>query len=113
MNEFILLVRNDIDHQGAWSPEQNKQFLIKCEDYIENLTKEGKLKSVQPFVRKGKIMSGSKGSWTEKPFNETKEVIVGFYQIFAEALNDAIMIAKNNPEFEYATTAQIEVRPIK
>jgi hypothetical protein len=27
--------------------------------------------------------------------------------------NDAISIAKRNPEFEYGTTARIEVRPIK
>jgi len=47
------------------------------------------------------------------PFNETKEVIVGYYHILGEDLNDAIAIAKGNPEFEYGTTARIEVRPIK
>jgi len=113
MNKFILLVRNDIDHQAAWSPEQHLQFLIKCEDYIEKLTKEGQLKSAQPLVRKDKVIFGSKGSWKEGLFNGTKEVIVGYYHIFAEALNDAIVIAKGNPEFEYATTARIEVCPIK
>ena len=113
MNEFILLVRNDIDHQAAWSPEQHLQFLIKCEDYIEKLTEEGQLKSAQPLVRKDNIISDSKGSWKEGPLNETKEVIVGYYHIFAEALNDAFVIAKGNPEFEYASTARIEVCPIK
>jgi hypothetical protein len=29
-----------------------------------------------------------------------KEVIVGYYHILAEDLNDAIAIAKGNPEFE-------------
>ena len=33
--------------------------------------------------------------------------------ILAEDLDDAIAIAKGNPEFEYGTTARIEVRPIK
>lgn len=28
-------------------------------------------------------------------------------------MNEAIEIAKGNPEFEYGTTARIEVRPIK
>ncbi|MGD0209522.1 MAG: YciI family protein [Desulfomonilia bacterium] len=51
--------------------------------------------------------------WKEGPFNETKEVIVGYYHILAEDLGDAIAIAKGNPEFEYGTTARIEVRPIK
>lgn len=88
-------------------------FLKKCEDYIGNLTKEGKLESAQPLVRKGKMIFRSGGAWKEKPFNETKEVIVGYYHILAKDLNEAIAIAKRNPEFEYGTTARIEVRQIK
>ena len=113
MKEFMLLVRNEIDHQASWSPEQQRQFLKKCEVYIGNLTKEGKLKSAQPLVRKGKLISGSKGAWKEAPFNETKEVIVGYYHLLAEDLNEAVALAKENPEFEYGTTARIEVRPIQ
>jgi hypothetical protein len=109
----MLLVRNEIDHQASWSPEKHQQFLKKCEDYIENLRKEGRLKSAQPLVREGKIISFSKGAWKDGPFNESKEVIVGYYHILAEDLNGAIAIAKGNPEFEYGSTARIEVRPIK
>ena len=113
MKEYMLLIRNEIDHQAAWSSEQHRQFLKKCEAYIADLTKEGKLKSAQPLVREGKMVSGSKGAWKEAAFHETKEVIVGYYHIVAEDINDAIAIAKRNPEFEYGTTARIEVRPIK
>ena len=113
MKEFMLLIRNEIDHQAAWSLEQHQQFLKKCEDYIGKLTKEGKLRSAQPLVREGKIISGSKGAWKENPFIEGKEVIVGYYHILAKDLNDAVVVAKANPEFEYGTTARIEVRPIK
>ena len=112
MNEFILLVRNDIDHHAVLSSEQHQHFITKCEDYIDNLTKEGKLKSAQPLAGRGKLISGLKEAWKEEPFNENKEFIVGCYHIFAEALNDALIIAKGNPEFEYATTARIEIRPI-
>jgi hypothetical protein len=49
--------------------EKNQQFLKKCEDYIGNLTKGGKLKSAQPLVREGKIISGSKGTWKDVPSN--------------------------------------------
>jgi hypothetical protein len=113
MKEFMLLVRNDIDQQAAWSREQHQQFLKKCRDYISSLTKEGKLKSAQPLVREGRLISGTKGAWRDGPFNETKEVIVGYYHILAKDLNEAIAVAKRNPEFEYGTTARIEVRPIK
>ncbi len=113
MKEFMLLIRNKIDHQATWTPEQHQHFLKKCEEYIGNLTKAGRLKSAQPLVREGKIVSGSKGAWNEGAFNETKEVIVGYYHILAEDCNEAIALAKGNSEFQCGTTARIEVRPIK
>jgi hypothetical protein len=113
MKEFMLLIRNDIDHQAGWPSDQHTQFLKKCELYIGNLRKEGKLLSAQPLVREGKIISGTKGTWKETPFNETKEVQVGYYHILARDIDEAIAIAKGNPEFEFGTTARIEVRPIK
>jgi hypothetical protein len=82
-------------------------------EYIEKLKKDGNLKSAQPLVKEGKIISGSKGSWKDGPFNETKEVIIGYYHILANSIEEAIEIAKGNPEFAYTNTARIEVRPIK
>jgi hypothetical protein len=102
-----------MDHQSGWSSEQQQQFLKKCETYIGALKKEGKLISAQPLVREGMIISGTKGAWKEIPFNETKEVQVGYYHIRVRDMAEAISIAKENPEFEYGTTARIEVRPIK
>jgi hypothetical protein len=113
MKEFMLLIRNEINHQAGWSPEKTEQFLKKCEVYISGLKQAGKLKSAQPIVREGRMISGSKEAWKEGPFNEAKEVIVGYYHILAEDIDDAIAIAKGNPEFEFGTTARIEVRPIK
>ena len=113
MKEFMLLIRNAIDNQAGWSPERHKQFLRKCESYIGNLQKDGKLISAQPLLREGKIISGTKGAWKETPLGETNEVQVGYYHILARDMNEAIAIAKENTEFEFGTTARIEVRPIK
>jgi hypothetical protein len=65
------------------------------------------------MVREGRMISGREDAWKERPFNEAKEVIVGYYHILAEDISDAIAIAKGNPEFEFGTTARVEVRPIK
>src|ERR1700690_740074 len=113
MKEFMLLIRNEIDHQVEWPPERHQEFLKKGELYMGNLKKEGKLISAQPLVREGIIISGKKGSWKNVPFNETKEVQVGYYHILAGSMDEAVLIAKENPEFEYGSTARIEVRPIK
>jgi hypothetical protein len=99
MNEYMLLIHNKIDHQAAWPPEQQEQLLKRCEIYISGLTKAGKLKSA--------------GAWKEKPLNGSKEVIVGYYHILAENINDAIAIAKGNPEFVFGATVRIEILPIE
>ena len=109
----MLLVRNQMGHHEAMSPEDEQQFLEKCKVYIEKLQKEGKLKIAQPMERQGKMVSGTKGSWKNAPFNEAGEVIVGYYHILANDIDEAIAIAQGNPEFEYGTTARVEVRPIK
>ena len=113
MKEFLFIIRNESDNFSKLLPDQQKEFLNKCIVYIENLMGEKKLIEAQPLEREGVIISGTKGKWNEKPFNETKEVQVGYYHIFAKDMEEAIAIAKENPEFEYGTTARIEVRPIK
>jgi hypothetical protein len=112
MKEFMLLIRNEIDHQATWPPETTEKFLYACEVSIAGLTQAGKLKSARPMVREGRMVSGSKDAWKEGLFNEAKEVIIGYYHILAEDIDDAIAIAKGNLEFEFGTTARIEVRPI-
>ncbi len=95
------------------SPEKHQQFLKGCETYIGKLKKDGKLISAQPIVWEGKIVSGKPGVWKDVPFNEGAEVIGGYYHILANDLNEAIEIAKANPEFEFNEGTRIEVRPIK
>ena len=113
MKEFMLLIRNEIDHQESWSSEKHQQFLKACEKYIGNLKRDGKLKIAQPLVREGKMISGTIDAWNDGKFTDGKEVIVGYYHIFANDIDEAAEIAKQNPEFEFSSTARVEVRPIK
>lgn len=109
----MLLIRTQGDHLENLSPEQQQQHVQKVQGYIGKLMNEGKLKGAQPLTMEGKIISGSKGALKDGPFNETKEVIAGYFLIAANDLNEAIEIAKANPVFEDGTDARIEVRPIK
>ena len=113
MNEFILLIRNKISDHDDLSIEKLQDLLKSCEVYILNLKNQGKLLSAQPLIREGKIISGMKGAWKVESFNENDEVQVGYYHIPANDIEEAISIAKGNPEFNYGSTARIEVRPIK
>jgi hypothetical protein len=113
MKEFMLLIRTQGDHLALLSPEEQQQHLNKVMNYMSGLMKSGKLNSAQPLEMEGVIVSGTGGKLKDGPFNETKEVIAGYFLIQANSLDEAIQIAKENPVFEDGTGARIEVRPIK
>lgn len=113
MKEYMLLIRNLSNSKESFTDMLHKEFVGKCEVYIDKLKSQGKLISAQPLIREGKMISGTPGAWKEDNYTQTGEVIVGYYHILANDLEDAVAIAKENPEFAYTTTAKIEVRPIK
>lgn len=113
MKEFMLLIRTQGDHLADLSPEKQQEHIQKVMNYMGGLMKSGKLKSAQPLDMEGTIISGAKGKLKDGPYNETKEVIAGYFLIEAKDLAEAIEIAKANPVFEDGTNARIEVRPIK
>jgi len=113
MKEFMFIIRNKITHQDSWSREYFDEFLASCQFYIEGIKKDGKLISAQPFLKEGRIISGTVDNFKESTFNETDEIQVGYYHIRAENLDEAVEIAKRNPEFSFSSTTRIEVRPIK
>ena len=113
MIEYMLLIRNLGDSKDKFSPDDHKAFVTACQVYIERLTKNGNLISAQPLIREGKMISGTPGSFNEGPYSESNEVQVGYYHILAKDMDEAVEIAKGNPEFAFTTTARVEVRPIK
>lgn len=109
----MLYIRNAGDAKKALSPEQHLAFVKKCEVYIGKLKEQNKLIAAQPIVREGFVISRSGNDWNKTPVNPDKEVQVGYYHIRATDMDEAMEIAKHNPEFQYVPSATIEVRPIK
>ncbi|HWJ92030.1 MAG TPA: YciI family protein [Flavisolibacter sp.] len=112
MKEFLFLIRTQGDHFERLTPQQQQSHLQKVGGYIGKLVQEGKMKSAQPLEMEGAIIFNRNGKLKDGPFNETKEVIAGYFLIEAESLQDAMDIARMNPVFE-DETARVEVRPIK
>lgn len=112
MQEFMIFIKTKDDHLEKLSPEQQQAHVQKIGKYIGGLMESGKLKGAQPLDMDGAIIHGNKGVFKDGPFNESKEMIVGYFHILAENLEEAIEIAKANPMFEDAE-GTIEVRPIK
>jgi hypothetical protein len=113
MREFMLLIRNDIDHQADWSSDRNLQFLKDCQEYIVKLKSSGKLIAAQPLVKTGMIVSRTDDGWNVRPMRGKGEVQVGYYHVIANDMDEAIAIAEENPEFVYGTHARVEVRPVQ
>lgn len=95
------------------SVEDQQKHIEKVRQYIDDLLRQGKVKSAQPLEMESVIISGTKGKLKDGPFNESKEVIAGYYLLEAEDMQEAVDIAKRNPIFESSKNARIEVRPIR
>lgn len=113
MKEFMFFIRKEIDSNFNLTALSHFQFLKSCESYISKLQSEGRLISAQPLIRTGVLISKNENEWKEVPFNEYNEIIGGYYHILAKDINEAISIAKLNPEFEFNPETRIEIRPVK
>lgn len=112
MQEYLLLIRTVGDYCASMTAAQYEQHLQKVSNYIQKLTREGRLKGAQPLQLDGTMLQGGKGTFKDGPYIESKEVIIGYYLILARDIEEAKEIARANPVFE-ETEARIEIRPIK
>lgn len=113
MKEFMFYIRNEKDAKTMLSENQHLDFIKECEVYIEKLKRENKLIAAQPLIREGVIVKKVRNGWSEKNISNDQEVQVGYYHILANDIEEAVKIAKENPEFGYVPSASIEIRPIK
>jgi hypothetical protein len=113
MKEFMLYIRNEKEAKNDLSAEAHLAFIKKCEVYIGELKSRKKLIAAQPIVREGVILKKMGNGWAERNITTDPETQVGYYHILADDIDEAIRIAKENPEFEFVPSATIEVRPVK
>lgn len=111
MKEFMVFIKNEGNAVVHLSPEQQQQHVEKVGAYIKGLFEAGNMKAAQPLEMEGSIITQKDGKFIDGPFNETKEVISGYYHIVAADLNEAIQIGKADPRFEDGDW-KLEVRPI-
>jgi len=111
MRDFLLLIRTEGSVWTDLSAENLQKHIQNGTAYISNLIKEGKLKSAQPLEKGSRIVTETGGVLKDGPFNESKEVIAGYFHIVANDIDEAVEIAKANPIFKDIPT-RIEVHPM-
>jgi len=111
MKDFLLILKTEGSVWTDLSPEQLQKHMEHGNAYIGNLKKKGKLKNANPVDKGSRIVTENNGMIKDGPFNETKEVVAGYFLIAAEDINEAVEIAKANPIFKDIPT-KIEVHPM-
>src|SRR3954464_4118762 len=111
MKDFLLILRTDGNVWTDLSAEQLQKHMEHGTNYIGNLMKEGKLKNANPVDKGSRIVTETNGVLKDGPFNESKEVVAGYFLIAATDIHEAVEIAKANPIFKDIPT-KIEVYPM-
>lgn len=112
MKDYLLIIKTEGSVWTDLSPEQLQQHMEHGSAYIGDLMKKGKLKGANPIEKSGsRIVTENNGTLKDGPFNETKEVVAGFFHITAQDMHEALGIAMDNPIFKDIPT-KIEVHPM-
>jgi hypothetical protein len=106
-HEYLVIARGQWD--ASVSRDEIQAAIDKFYTWLERLVDEGKMKPGQRLTYEGKTVRRN-NVITDGPFGESKEVIGGYWLIFANSLDEAAQIAQGNPCLEYGMF--FEIRPI-
>jgi hypothetical protein len=108
-NEYLLLFRGS-DWYSHLSPAELQSSMAQFMAWFDQLKAEGILKTGQPLLGEGRIISARGGAIVDGPFAESKETVGGYFIITAPSLESAAEIARQSPGIMHG--AVVEVRPI-
>src|SRR5580704_16023884 len=99
--------------RGQWDETLSRDDIQSATEkfyvWYDRLINEGKMKPGQRLTSEGKTVA-RKNEITDGPFGESKEVIGGYWFILAQSLDEAVQIAKGNPNLDFGHL--VEIRPI-
>lgn len=108
MAEFLYLYRGG--SRGA-TAEESEQIMQKWMNWFKELTASGNLKDGgQPLEAEGKVVRDKRGTVTDGPFAEAKDLVGGYTLVEAESLGRAAELAQGCPILE--RQGFVEVRPV-
>jgi hypothetical protein len=110
MDQFVYLYRRTATPPA--SPQQMQDVLQRWQAWFKDLEKGGHLANLgQPLATSGGgVVKDKKGSFSDGPYAETKDIVVGYSLIAANDLGQAMKLAAGCPIFEQGGC--VEVRPI-
>src|SRR4030095_7259643 len=111
MKDFLLIIKTKGSVWTDLTPEQLQMHLEHGNTYIGKLIKDGKLKNANPVDKGSRIVTEENGVLKESNYDNSGEMVAGYFHITANDANEAVAIAKENPIFQDIST-KIEVHPL-
>jgi len=108
MSQFIFFYRE----AKTPSPEELQVRMEKCLVWFRDLERSGHLADYgHPLNRTaGGVVRDAKGTVTDGPYSETKDIVIGFSVIEATSFDEAVKLAAACPLVAFGCL--IEVRPV-
>ena len=104
---YMLLLHGDPKVWNSLSPEEMQKATERYMAWTKKpFTKDAKRLADDP----GKVIRKPKGSQprtTDGPYSETKEVLGGYYTIEAASYDEAVKLALEHPQLDYAGTVEV------
>jgi len=106
MEKYMLIFHGDPSRMPA-SPEEMQNNMNKWMAWIDKLGKSGQYVSGEPLMPGGKLVSGAGKKVIDGPYTEGKEIVGGYFIINAKDIDEAVMIAKDCPDYEIGSSVQV------
>lgn len=116
MNEYILLLRGGkrLGADGATvSPAEMEAYIAPYRAWLEDLVRSGKLLHANRLLDGGaKVLRANGGRVVvlDGPYNESKDIVGGYYLVSAASEAEAIEIASDCPHL--ANGGEVELRRV-
>jgi hypothetical protein len=106
MEKFMLIFHGgDTSHL---SPNEMQAEMGKWFAWIEKLSATNQYIAGEPLLPGGKLVSGVGGTNViDGPYTEGKEVVGGYFIIEAKDMDEAVTIAKDNPDHALGGSTQV------
>lgn len=106
LSEYLVLSRGQWDED--LSPDQIQSAIDDFYDWHGRLVDEGKARTGSRLQREAKRVS--RHAVVDGPFSESKEIIGGYWHVFAASLDEAAALMSRSPTL--ACGLEFEIRPL-
>jgi len=111
MSKFMFVFRGGGFATAGVTPTELQAHLTKWRSWLDALAKSGHSRDAgTPLQNPGKTLRGRQRIVTDGPFAESKDMITGSLVVEAKSLDEAAVLARECPVFDY--DGSVEVRPL-